>query len=107
MRSALIAFALIGALASGSAAAQSIPGSAETGERLARSQCSECHQLPGRPTAAASGVPSFQAMAKDPRLTELALRAFLQLPHDRMPNIILSRQEIDDLVAYIFSLKGQ
>jgi mono/diheme cytochrome c family protein len=107
MRTRVIAAALIGALASSGAAAQSTPGNAETGERLARSQCSECHQMPGRPTAAASGMPSFQAMAKDPRLTELALRAFLQLPHDRMPNIILGRQEIDDLVAYIFALKGQ
>jgi cytochrome c len=106
VRTTVIAFALIGALASG-AAAQSVPGNAETGERLGRSQCSECHQMPSKPTVAASGMPSFRAMAKDPRLTELALRAFLQLPHDRMPNITLSRQEIDHLVAYIFSLKEQ
>jgi mono/diheme cytochrome c family protein len=95
---------LLTALASNLASAQTVPGDREVGERLARSQCAECHAMPGAPTTAASGIPSFRAMAGDPRLTELALRAFLQLPHDRMPNIILSRQEIDHLVAYILSL---
>jgi hypothetical protein len=37
--------------------------------------------------------------------TPLSLRAFLQTPHERMPDLHLSRDEIDDLTAYILSLR--
>jgi hypothetical protein len=33
------------------------------------------------------------------------LRVFLQTPHDRMPDLHLSREEIDDLIAYILSMR--
>jgi hypothetical protein len=35
----------------------------------------------------------------------MGLRAFLQTPHDRMPDLHLTRNEIDDVAAYILSLK--
>jgi cytochrome c len=35
------------------------------------------------------------------------LRAFLTGPHPPMPNFNLSRQEIDDVVAYLHSLAGR
>lgn len=87
------------------AMAQMIPGDPIAGERLARQQCVECHMLTGAERATVAGVPSFQAVADDPRVTELGLRAFLSTPHDRMPDIVLGRREMDDLIAYIFSLK--
>jgi mono/diheme cytochrome c family protein len=37
--------------------------------------------------------------------TFMGLRAFLQTPHDRMPDLHLTRNEIDDVAAYILSLK--
>jgi mono/diheme cytochrome c family protein len=94
-------------LAAGWAHAQSIPGNPIAGEQLARLQCAECHLLPGGARATASGIPSFQAIASEPRVTALSLNAFLQTPHDRMPNIMLTRREIDDLVAYILSFKSR
>lgn len=33
------------------------------------------------------------------------MRAFLSHPHGAMPDLALSRAEIDDLIAYIGSLK--
>lgn len=93
--------------AAGAAQAQAIPGNPMAGEQLARLQCSECHLMPGGNRATASGIPSFQAIANQPRVTALSLNAFLQTPHDRMPNIMLTRREIDDLVAYILSFKSR
>ena len=37
--------------------------------------------------------------------TPMSLRAFLQTPHSRMPDLRLSRDEIDNLTAYILSLR--
>jgi mono/diheme cytochrome c family protein len=39
--------------------------------------------------------------------TVLSLRAFLQTPHARMPDLHLTRDEIDNIAAYILSLRGQ
>ena len=87
--------------------AQTIPGNPLAGEQLARLQCAECHLMPGGQRATAAGIPTFQAIGNNPRVTALSLNAFLQTPHDRMPNIMLTRREIDDLVAYILSLKAR
>jgi len=35
----------------------------------------------------------------------MGLEVFLQTPHGRMPDLHLSRDEIDDVSAYILSLK--
>ena len=35
----------------------------------------------------------------------MALDVFLQTPHHRMPDLHLSRTEIDDVSAYILSLR--
>ena len=39
--------------------------------------------------------------------TPLSLRVFLQTPHNRMPDLHLSRTEIDDLIGYILSLRDK
>jgi hypothetical protein len=47
----------------------------------------------------------FQAIARMPSTTELSLRVFLQSSHRGMPNIIVKGRDLDDIVAYIVSLK--
>jgi mono/diheme cytochrome c family protein len=37
--------------------------------------------------------------------TPLAIKVFLQSSHEPMPNFILKKHDIDDLAAYIMSLK--
>ena len=37
--------------------------------------------------------------------TSMSLRVFLQSPHGNMPDYRLSREQIDDVVAYILSLR--
>jgi len=82
------------------------PGDPAHGHELAQAFCAECHQVgeeddvPGR-----SEAPGFPERAKDPATTPLALRVFLQTPHWEMPNILLSPEQADDIIAYILSLK--
>jgi hypothetical protein len=44
-------------------------------------------------------------LADDPAITSLALRVFLRSPHEGMPDLILSNDEIDDVVAYILGMR--
>jgi hypothetical protein len=45
-------------------------------------------------------------VVEDPSVSELSLRAFLQTSHATMPNLILTPEETDDLIAYILTLRG-
>ncbi len=49
--------------------------------------------------------PSFQSIADLPSTTGLALTVFLHSNHKNMPNLILSKPEANDAIAYILSLK--
>ena len=87
-------------------AAQSIPGSIADGYAFALEMCSECHVVAAtQEKPATDAVPTFTAIAADPAVTEISLRAFLQTPHAEMPNFILSRIEMDNVISYILSLK--
>ena len=78
---------------------------AVAGASLARVWCANCHLLPGDPHAVVpQGPPSFKSIANDGQSAE-ELRTFLLHPHGAMPNLSLSRREIDDLLAYIRSLR--
>jgi mono/diheme cytochrome c family protein len=81
---------------------------AARGRAVAERWCQECHVIsPGhaRSRDTATEVPSFMAIAKDPAQSDSRLRGFLSTPHATMPaSSALSRQEIDDLVAYFRGL---
>ncbi len=96
--------AMIWATASGAQAAQ--VGSVQQGLRLARETCAQCHlvdKVTGRSTDA--NAPTFETIAKTPGLTSAALAAALQTSHRTMPNVVLKGADINDIVAYILSLK--
>jgi mono/diheme cytochrome c family protein len=89
------------------AAAQEI-GDIAAGRRLAETWCSSCHLIgPDAANATSNGVPPFAAIGRMKSTTVLSLRAFLQTPHARMPDLHLTRDEVDDLAGYILSLRGQ
>ena len=78
------------------------------GRTLALQWCAECHLVEkGQAQAPADGVPTFFSIADHPTTTEMGLRAFLTTPHGKMPDIMLTRDQIVDIVAYILSLKAQ
>ncbi len=93
-------------------AGASLPALAQTqpeGQKIAEASCGACHQIYGDRTSAASANsgPSFQAISRMPSTTQLSIKVFLQTPHANMPNLILSREEMDALASYIVSLKPQ
>lgn len=78
---------------------------AELGRELAEQWCSACHRIdPGPPETTVDSPPAFAALARDPELSPEALRAWLWAPHPPMPDLDLTRVEIESLVAYIESL---
>ncbi|MFN3351741.1 c-type cytochrome [Pseudorhodoplanes sp.] len=97
----LVAF---GVMMAGQASAQPI-GDPAAGRRLAEAWCSECHAITRTPSGAPRQGPDFIDVARRPSTTPLSLNVFLRSNHDNMPNFILQRDEADDLVAYIMSLK--
>jgi mono/diheme cytochrome c family protein len=79
---------------------------AERGKALAERWCASCHVVTaGAKSGSANGLPSFQALATDPKVTEGTLRAAMTTQHGRMPDLSLGKRQQDDLVAYIFSLR--
>ncbi|MBW6401877.1 cytochrome c [Roseomonas sp. HJA6] len=88
------------------ALAQTEPGDPAAGRRLAETWCANCHRIaPQGPGPVSDAAPAFAAVAAMPSTTRMALAAFLQTPHPRMPNYQLSREEMDDVIAYLLSLR--
>lgn len=82
-------------------------GNAGDGEALAMAACSNCHLVrEGQRNPPMDSVPSFDAIARDPKLTADGLRLFLNRPHWPMPDLGLSRQQIADAVSYISELRS-
>ena len=78
---------------------------ATKGAQIARQWCANCHVI-GENTAGPvpQGPPSFQMVAHS-GMSDDQLRAFLSHPHGAMPNLALTRAEIDDLIGYIETLR--
>ena len=78
---------------------------AADGARLAQRWCATCHVVAANQTGSVpQGPPSFPTIAKS-GLSADQLRAFLSHPHGAMPDLSLTRTEIDSLIAYIHSLR--
>ena len=87
------------------ASAQQQPDAA-IGERLARQWCASCHLVAAdQRSAAPDTAPPFASIAARPNATPGALRTLIQMPYPRMPQIALTREEVEHLIAYIASLK--
>jgi mono/diheme cytochrome c family protein len=81
-------------------------GDSAVGHKLAAEWCGSCHLIgPDIRRGAVDLAPPFAEVAGDPRTTEFRLRAFLMTPHQRMPDFRLSREQTDDVIAYILSLR--
>jgi mono/diheme cytochrome c family protein len=115
-KSAILALALSAALTPDAArAATPSADQIEAGRQFAHRVCGACHvvtqQRDELPVLAPPG-PSFAVLAQRPLLTEQGLREFLgenhrsMGPHEAMPNPRLADYQIDEIVAYMMSLKA-
>jgi cytochrome c len=78
-------------------------GAREDGLRLARQWCAGCHSVDAADQGT-DAAPSFASIAENSGADTAWLRAWLASPHPAMPDMNLSRDEIDDIVAYLSSL---
>lgn len=76
------------------------------GRQLAGKSCSKCHLVTSQSDhGTVVGAPTFTAIANDRSTSVQSLRDFFERPHYGMQDLHLSRVEIDDIAAYILSLR--
>jgi mono/diheme cytochrome c family protein len=101
----IIALTAVLACASGAVQAQG-SGDPVKGAAIARQVCAECHVVErGQRRSDNGDAPPFEAIAKAPGMTSIALTAALRTSHRRMPDIILRGDDLPDVVTYIMTLK--
>lgn len=92
-------------LAMSTVAAQTA-GDSERGREATERACMSCHAASrSGPPGLTDLAPDFTSIAALPSTTPIGLRVFLQTPHQRLPSNVLSPTEINDVVAYIMSLR--
>jgi mono/diheme cytochrome c family protein len=75
------------------------------GKNLAEKWCVECHGIRADRLSPNLDAPTFPELAAEPSITEYSLRALLRSPHETMPQITFTSDQMDDIVDYIMSLK--
>jgi tetratricopeptide (TPR) repeat protein len=81
-------------------------GDAGRGLAYARKVCSTCHNVLN--TEAPSPhrqAPPFKRIAATPGMSVTALTVWSRTTHPTMPNLIIAPDDMDDLIAYILSLR--
>ena len=101
--------AIAGALAVICAGPAWAEGNAKAATPIIAEYCTACHVIPGfkpRFEKADVNAPDFQKMADEPAVyTTARIEAFLHKPHFPMTKFILSEADIENLVAFIESLR--
>ena len=108
MSERLACCAIIGAmLALGACASteRSPPDAATRGEALAAASCGGCHAI-AEGASPNPDAPAFAALANRPDMSRTALAVLLRTPHRTMPDLIVPADEVDDLAAYLATLRG-
>jgi mono/diheme cytochrome c family protein len=93
----------------GGASPQARAADTASGREVARKLCVNCHIV--EPDGAAGtvnpAIPSFMAIADKEGQSESNLHGFILNPHPPMPEIQLTTHELENIAAYILSLKGK
>jgi mono/diheme cytochrome c family protein len=99
----------LGACSTITPAAETIDiGDPDRGLAYAQKICAECHNV--LPSDAASPNPlaaPFKKIANTPGMSITALTVWSRTSHLMMPNLIIAPNDMDDLIAYILSLKDR
>jgi mono/diheme cytochrome c family protein len=82
-------------------------GDIAAGYDFAHEACRACHMVDpeARAPRRIDIGPPFRDIATTPGMTATAIRVFLTSSHPKMPNLILTPEEIANVTAYILSLR--
>ncbi|MDX2309388.1 MAG: cytochrome c [Hyphomicrobium sp.] len=72
---------------------------------LAQRLCSGCHLVEGREGTVPAGIPSLKGIANTKGQTGKRIEQTLIQPHTPMPDMLLTRDEIRHLLAYLETLR--
>lgn len=87
------------------AVAQSPEPSATRGRAYAVRLCANCHLVDGSGITAPEGIGTFRGIANRPGQSADRISNTLILPHIPMPDTQITRDEIQDILAYLETLR--
>jgi mono/diheme cytochrome c family protein len=96
---------ILGLTAVLSAAAYAQDGDVRAGRAYAEAVCARCHDIEDGLLSPNPKSPPFGTIAHTPGITGAALNTILRTPHRDMPDLILPKQDLENVIAYILSLK--
>lgn len=83
-------------------------GDADKGLAYARKVCASCHNVLRREGPSPnSRAPAFTKIARTPGMSVTALTVWSRTTHPTMPNLVIEPSDMDDLIAYILSLRDR
>ncbi|MDX2204698.1 MAG: tetratricopeptide repeat protein [Hyphomicrobiaceae bacterium] len=83
-------------------------GSVAQGKAYAQKMCAECHNVSSSDVRSPNPrSPRFKDIANTPGMTVTALTVWSRSTHVTMPNIIIPPADLENLAAYILSLRAQ
>ena len=86
-------------------------GDPDAGQELVSRWCTSCHLVGAEETDAAEtgtdAAPPLSMMLTEEQLTADQVWGWLADPHPPMPGLSLSRHEIDDIIAYMETLRAE
>ena len=78
------------------------------GAALSKTWCSACHVTGAQSQRSAADIaPPLAEIANNKKVSDARIRGVLNRPHGRMPTDALTTRQIEDVVAYILSLRRQ
>ena len=83
-------------------------GDVHRGLAYAQKFCAECHDVLRSDAASPSRLaPPFEKIANTPGMSVTALTVWSRTSHPTMPNFVIEPNNMDDLIAYILTLKDR
>jgi cytochrome c len=103
---ALVAVTSVFAMSVGPMAKDLPPPSPVKGHELALRLCAGCHLIDGSDTTTLpAGIPTFRGIANKSGQTGQHITDKLIKPHLPMPDVQLSREEIQNIISYLETLR--
>ena len=90
--------------AAGLVSSAALAADADNGKRLAERWCASCHVVAPDQKTASADAPPFASIAHTSGFNAEKLVFFLLEPHPKMPSMSLTRNEANDIAAYIGTL---
>lgn len=103
---ALLATACAPASVTSSRPDDSAAGNPALGQAYAQQNCAACHAVnTDEASSPEATAPAFITIANTPGMTHIALNVWLNMSHPNMPNLVVDPDRIEDLSAYLTTLR--